>query len=239
MRIKDVMLVIFSLLAFDAYAYSQDGKPDFSGTWVLDKEKTDLGSMGRHRASGGRMGGSGMGIPGMGIPGMGGPRMGGGMGGPGMGGPGMGGPGMGGPGMGGPGMGGPDINGQAPVDAGEVNRPRMVQIPESMVIEHRDPQLVIKNKIKIDDAEQIRELKYSTDDQPNLNEGPRGNTVQSKTHWKGDRLVTKSNLENPNGKMDITEVRSLSPDGKTMEVELKSSGGPGDWSHKLVYDKKE
>ncbi len=229
MRIKGVMLVIFSLLAFDAYAYSQDGKPNFSGTWVLDKEKTDLGSMGRHRAGGGRMGGSGMGIPGMSIPGMGGP----GMRGPRMGG------GMGGPGMGGPGMGGPDINGRAPIDAGEVNRPRMVQIPESMVIEHSDPQLVIKNKIKIDDAEQIRELKYSTDGQPNLNEGPRGNTVQSKTHWKGDRLVTKSNLETPNGKMEITEVRSLSPDGKTMEVEVKSSGGPGEWSHKLVYDKKE
>jgi hypothetical protein len=106
-----------------------------------------------------------------------------------------------------------------------------------MIIEHTDPQLVIKNKIKTESAERTWELKYTTDGQPNTNEGLRGNTMQSKTHWKGDRLITKSSFETPGGKMELTEVRSLSPDGKTMTMELKTSGGQMEWSQKLVYDK--
>jgi hypothetical protein len=106
-----------------------------------------------------------------------------------------------------------------------------------MIIEHTDPQLVIKNKIKTDNAEQTWELKYTTDGQPNTNEGLRGDTMQSKTHWKGDRLITKSSFETPRGKMELTEVRGLSRDGKTMTLELKASGGQREWTQKLVYDK--
>lgn len=233
MELKGAVLVFSSILAFQSYAFpqesKQDGKPNFSGTWVLDKDRSDLSSspnMGHHR-SGGRTGSSGMGIPGMGIPGMGGP----GMRGPRMGG------GMGGPGMGGPGMGGPDMGGGTPSDSGEVNRPRMGRIPESLVIAHEDPQLVIKNKIKTENDEQVQELKYTTDGKSNTNEDPQGNTMQSKTHWKGDQLITKSSFETPRGKMEVTEVRSLSPDGKTMTVEVKTSAGQGEWSQKLVYNK--
>ena len=168
------------------------------------------------------MGSSGTGIPGMGIPGMGGP--------------GMRGPRMGG-GMGGPGMGGPDMGGGTSADSGEVNRPRNSRIPESLVIEHDDPRLVIRNKIKSENDEQVEELKYTTDGKSNANEDPQGNTMQSKTHWKGDQLITKSSLETPRGKMEVTEVRSLSPDGKTMTIEVKTSAGQGEWSHKLVYNR--
>lgn len=234
MKLRGSVLVFSLFLLFHSNVLPQEGKqngrPNFSGSWLLDKEKSDLGNMGgmgRHRSGGGRMGVPGMGGPGYGIPGMGGP----GMRGPRMGG------GMGGPGMGDPGMGGPDMGGGTSTDTGEVNRPRMVQVPESVTIEHTDPQLVIKNKMKTENAEQDWELKYTTDGQPNTNEGPRGNSMQSKTHWKGDRLITKTSFETPNGKMELTEVRSLSPDGRTMTVELKASGGQREWNQRLVYNK--
>jgi len=156
------------------------------------------------------------------------------MGGPGMRGPRMGG-GMGGPGMGGPGMGGPDMGTGAPSDSGEVSRPKGSRIPESLVIEHEDPQLVIKTKTN--DGEQARELRYTTDGKSNTNEGSEGDPMQSKTHWKGNQLITKSNFETPRGKMEVTEIRGLSPDGKTMTVELKTNAGQWEWNQRLVYNK--
>lgn len=78
------------LLAFTMSAGAQS-RPDFSGTWVLERVEADPAR------------GSGMGGPGMGRPGMGGPGMGGPMRGPGRGGPAGRGPG----GMGDPG--GPDL----------------------------------------------------------------------------------------------------------------------------------
>lgn len=129
------------------------------------------------------------------------------------------------------------MGGRSPTGTGEINWPTMVQVPESLVIEHADPQLLVRTKTKMEDTEQVRELKYTTDGKLTTNEGPRGNSMQSKTHWKGDHLITKSNFETPSGKMALTEVRSLFTDGKIMTVEVKSSSGPREWSQKLVYKK--
>jgi hypothetical protein len=237
MRIKELVLIfIASLLVNSADVLAVDTKPSFSGTWTLDKEKSDLGAWngaGRSRGGGGRMGGSGTGMPGSGYPGMGGPRMGGGMGGPRMGG------GVGGPQTGDPGLGGTST-GQNPYpspETGETERPRRPQIPSTLVIEHAEPQLIIKQKINTEGEEQFRESKYTTDGKTNRNEGFRGYIVESQTSWKDNHLVTKSNIDTANGMIKITEVRSLSADGKTMTVEIKSSGGPMDRQQKLVYDK--
>jgi len=237
MKIKELLFIfVASLLVSTTDVRAVDTKPNFSGTWTLDREKSDLGSwngMGRNRGGGGRMGGLGTGMPGSGYPGMGGPRMGGGMGGPRMGG-GVGGPQTGDPGLGGTSTGG---NPYPPTETGEMERPRRAQIPSTIVIEHAEPQLIVKQKIDTEGEEQFRESKYTTDGKMNRNEGFRGYIVESQTSWKDNHLVTKSTIDTANGTIKITELRSLSPDGKTMTVEIKSSGGPMDRQQKLVYNR--
>lgn len=237
MRIKGLLFIFAaSLLVGSADVRAVETKPNFSGTWILDKEKSDLGAgkgTGHNRSSGGRMGGMGTGIPGSGYPGMGGPRMGGGMGGSRTGG------GIGGPQLGDPGLGGTSTgsNRYPSAETGENERPRRPQIPSTVVIEHLEPQFIVKQKINTDGEEQFRELKYTTDGKTTRNEGFRGYIVESQTSWKDDHLVTKSTIDTDRGMIKITEVRSLSPDGKTMTLEIKSSGGPMDRQQKLVYDK--
>ena len=235
MKIKGLVFIgIASLFVIRANVLAVETKPNFSGTWTLDKEKSDLGAwkgMGRNQGSGGRMGGSSTGTLGSGYPGMGGPRMGGGMGGPRMGG------GTGGTVPGDPGLGGSSTGHGSSTETGEVERPRRPQIPTTLVIEHVEPQLIVKQKINSEGEEQFRELKYTTDGKTNRNEGFRGYVVESQTSWKDDHLITKSTIDTANGTIKISEVRSLSPDGKTMTIEIKSSGGPMDRQQKLVYEK--
>ena len=236
MKIKELFFIFIALLLVtSATVHAVDTKPNFSGTWTLDRQKSDLGSGNGtgHKGGGGRMGSSGTGMPGSGYPGMGGPRMGGGMGGSRTGG------GLGGPQIGDPGLGGTSTgqNRYPSSETGETERPRRPQIPATIVIEHAEPQLIVKQKINTEGEEQFRELKYTTDGKTNQNEGFRGYIVESQTSWKDDHLVTKSTIDTANGMIKITEVRSLSPDGKTMTIEIKSSGGPMDRQQKLVYDK--
>jgi hypothetical protein len=228
--------VSMSLFVFCACSvWAQDTKPNFSGAWFLNKEKSDLsGPMG---GSGGRMGEPGTGEPrmgggGMSWPGMGGHR-GGGLGGPSMGGPGMGGPGMGGPEMGGSPTGEPGTGGSS--QEGRRSGRRMGAVAEKLVIEHAEPNLTIQRDFKSDEGEQIQELKYTTDGKSNKNALPDGRSNKSKTHWEGSQLVTKSNMDTPMGSMEITETRSLSADGKTMTLEQYTQGGQRNWTRRLVY----
>jgi hypothetical protein len=55
MKIKQGLLPVISLLFSLSYIHAQDQKPNFSGTWTLDKEKSDLGP--RNPESGRRPGG--------------------------------------------------------------------------------------------------------------------------------------------------------------------------------------
>jgi hypothetical protein len=144
-----------------------------------------------------------------------------------------------GPQIGDPGLGGTSTgqNRYPSPETGEAERPRRAQIPSTVVIEHAEPRLIVKQKINPEGEEQFRELKYTTDGKINRNEGFLGYIVESQTSWKDDHLVTKSTIDTANGMIKITEVRSLSADGKTMTVEIKSSGGPMDRQQKLVYDK--
>lgn len=161
MKIRESVLTSALLFVAGAAVFAQGGKPDFTGTWNLDKEKSEMG--------------------------------------------------------GGPGGG-----------------QRMVS--PSMTIEHKDPQLTIKRKFEFQGEERTQELKLTTDGKPNTNEGFRGRSIKSKTHWEGDKLVTESTRETPQGTMETKEVYSLSDDGKTLTVEMsrKDAGGPG---RKLVYMK--
>ena len=109
----------------------------------------------------------------------------------------------------------------------------------SFSITHDGDALVVKRKVEFQGEERTFESHYTTDGKENVNEGFRGSSVKSKTHWEGAKLVTESVMETPNGTRETKEVRSLSPDGKTMTVEVTSKGGFGEGTRKMVYNKKE
>ena len=109
----------------------------------------------------------------------------------------------------------------------------------SFSITHDGEALVVKRKVEFQGEERTFESHYTTDGKDNVNEGFRGSSVKSKTHWEAAKLVTESVTETPNGTRETKEVRSLSPDGKTMTVEITSKGGFGEGTRKMVYNKKE
>jgi len=76
MKVKLGALALLITLHCAAVGSSVEGKPNFSGSWTLDKEKSDLGSQGQGGGAG--RGGERGGIFGGGIPGLGGGRSGGG-----------------------------------------------------------------------------------------------------------------------------------------------------------------
>ena len=109
----------------------------------------------------------------------------------------------------------------------------------SFSITHDGDALVVKRKVELQGEERTFESRHSTDGKENVNEGFRGSSVKSKTHWEAAKLVTESVMETPNGTRETKEVRSLSADGKTMTVEITSKGGFGEGTRKMVYNKKE
>ena len=109
----------------------------------------------------------------------------------------------------------------------------------SFSITHDGDALVVKRKVEFQGEERTFESRHTTDGKENVNEGFRGSSVKSKTHWEAAKLVTESVMETPNGTRETKEVRSLSADGKTMTVEVTSKGGFGEGTRKMVYNKKE
>ncbi|MEJ2084044.1 MAG: hypothetical protein P8Y94_18315 [Acidobacteriota bacterium] len=132
MKTKTIVLTSTCSLLAIGWLLAQEGKPDFSGTWKFDRDKSELRRPTFRMPGGGPSGGGGGDIGGMGG-GMGGP--GGGMGG------GMGGPGMGGPGMPPGGMRGPGgFGGQGP-GRGD---PEMMGVARVMEIEQAGSRLIVR-----------------------------------------------------------------------------------------------
>ena len=109
----------------------------------------------------------------------------------------------------------------------------------SFSITHDGDALVVKRKVEFQGEQRTFESHYTADGKENVNEGFRGSSVKSKTHWEAAKLVTESVMETPNGTRETKEVRSLSADGRTMTVEVTSKGGFGEGTRKMVYNKKE
>jgi hypothetical protein len=192
MKIKQWLVPVIPLLFFFSYIQAQDQKPNFSGTWALDKEKSELGP--RNPESGRRPGGDVKEGDGAKQP-------------------------------------------REGANDGEGGRRPRGGMFDSMTIEHNEPHLTIKRKMNFQGEDRIQELKYTTNNKKNTNEGFFGTTTESKTRWEGDKLVTESIAETPRGVMETKEVRSLSADGSTMTVEMTTKGGPREGTRKLVFTK--
>ncbi|MGH9425464.1 MAG: hypothetical protein ACRD2L_04050, partial [Terriglobia bacterium] len=131
MKSRRVSVATMMLLLCVVLGFGQDTKPNFTGDWTLDREKSE---MGQPRQGGGGGGGRGRGM----------------------------------------GMG-------------------------SFSITHDGDAMVLKRKVEFQGEERTFESRYTADGKENVNEGFRGNSVKSKTHWEGAKLVTESVMETPNG----------------------------------------
>ncbi|MFN8006434.1 MAG: hypothetical protein U0V70_05305 [Terriglobia bacterium] len=210
----------------------QENKPDFSGTWLLDREKSDLTSppLDASQSHGSASSGAGGG---------GGSRSGGGRG---MGGGGMGMGGMSGGhggGRGGSGMGGGGSRGTRSASGMKMDLDfyQLEETAEKLRIEHSGETFAIKLSSLTDKQLQEVEFKYLVDGKTHEKKMGDGGLVKSKTAWEGVRLVTKTSEQSSLGALEIVEDRSLSEDGSTLTISLSFKGSSSHWTEKAVYSK--
>jgi len=203
----------------------QEAKPNLSGVWVLDKDKSNLkapsmstqgtsagGAQVSHGSNSGSSGGHGGG--------MGGSHRGG----------------MGGSGRGGssPRQSGGSGSGNARMD---IDVYQIGEIADKLTILHADPAILITQSYSTGDKEETQQWKYSADGKSYQRKMPDGGIVKSMTHWEGSQLVTKCKEQATLGALEITEMRSLSADGKTLTIKLINKGNSSNWTQTAVYSK--
>ncbi len=95
-----------------------------------------------------------------------------------------------------------------------------------------------------DGSEMKRSEKYTLDGKESVNEGMMGSSIKTITTWsdnKKELKFAKTIAFDMNGEtmeMKMTDVWSISDDGKTLTVKSTMSSQMGDTNMVLVYDKK-
>jgi hypothetical protein len=104
-------------------------------------------------------------------------------------------------------------------------------------IEHKDPSI----KITVDQAGEMGEMNFTMD---LITDGSTvskwtvfGNEAHSTAHWEGDTLVVKTDTKFQDDPVSFMGKYTLSPDGKTLNVQDHFSGPMGEGDAKLVFNK--
>ncbi len=225
MNCKGARLVLAGLLG-SSWAYGgQNAKPDFSGTWLLDREKSELKSPTIDSTKSSKAGGGGAGTAGT--------RTGGGRGMGGGGRRGSGGRGSGGSG----GSASRGTAGYSPLKI-DIDAYQVSEVADRLTIEHADPSITIKPAEKTGNSEpgdKIPELTYTVDGKTHQTYMADGGWVKSKTSWEGQQLVTKAKENSTLGSMEVDEARSLSADGNILTIKLTFKGSSSHWTENAVY----
>ena len=115
--------------------------------------------------------------------------------------------------------------------------------PESvvMVIDHKEPTVKVTTTQKTQMGDSSNDSSYTTDGKENVNKmrGPAGDQdVKSTTKWNGKTLATSRTIEAQGMSIGIDDSWELSPDGKALTVSRQLKTPQGDFSTKLVLNKK-
>jgi len=105
------------------------------------------------------------------------------------------------------------------------------------VIEHREPNLVVRSTMKIKQGEFSAEDRYTTDGQENINKTTT-TLMTSRTRWVGDELVIEAEMEFQGRKVQFTERWKLSEAGRTLTTHRVMKTPSGDVPQRLVFSKK-
>jgi hypothetical protein len=136
----------------------------------------------------------------------------------------------------------PDFSGTWTLDAAKSDFGPMPP-PESvvMVIDHKEPALKVATTQKSQMGDASNESTYTTDGKENLNKmrSPGGDQdVKSTTKWSGKTLVTSRTIDAQGMSIGIDDAWELSADGKVLTVTRQLKTPQGDFSTKLVFNKK-
>ena len=100
------------------------------------------------------------------------------------------------------------------------------QTPGEVVIERHVGDRTGRTVLKLDGSETIAE-------------GPRGGRFTARSRWEGPRLITEGqqHRQGPEGQVtvEMTEVRELSPDGRTLTVTTTMKAPRATTRRKLVF----
>ena len=129
----------------------------------------------------------------------------------------------------------PDFSGRWEMNPAKSTSGRM-PAPNRLVevIEHKESSLVISNTTEDARGTITSYMKLTIDNRENINV-INGNEFRSKTRWEGDKLITQ--VTGDRG-LSMTEVRSLSADGKTQMVEMYMGEVRGDPQIRRLLERK-
>lgn len=110
-----------------------------------------------------------------------------------------------------------------------------------MVIDHKDPALKVTTTQKSQMGDSSNDSTYTTDGKNNVNKmrSPAGDQdVTSTTKWNGKVLTTSRTIDAQGMSIGIDDAWDLSADGTVMTVNRQLKTPQGDFSMKLVLNKK-
>ena len=154
---RTAVFITFITLAFLGSASAQ-GKPDFSGTWTLDMDKSD---MGQARA-------------------------------------------------------------KTPAATRKVTLV-IRQTPALLAIDRKTGERTETATFKLDGSESVNKAG--------------GQDIKSTCRWSGSTLVTKSTMSREGITTEVSDVRSLSANGKVMTMDVTRKTARGDVKQKLIYNR--
>jgi hypothetical protein len=103
----------------------------------------------------------------------------------------------------------------------------------TVVIKQTGTTLSIERKT----ADRTETAVFKLDGTETVNKLPSGNDIKSTSDWVGSTLVTKSTMVLEGTTVQATDVRSLSPDGKVMTIQVTSQTPNGEAKSTVVYNK--
>ena len=133
----------------------------------------------------------------------------------------------------------PDFSGTwtldiAKSDMGQGRPSAQAAIPTVTVVIKQTPAvLAIERKV----GERVEKATLKLDGSESINKSPSGQDIKSTSQWVDSTLVTKSMMATGEGSAEISDVRSLSADGKVMTIDLTRKTPKGDVRQKLIFNR--
>jgi hypothetical protein len=103
----------------------------------------------------------------------------------------------------------------------------------TVVIKQTSAVLAIERKA----GERVETATLKLDGSESINKSPSGQDIKSTSRWVGSTLVTKSMMAMGEGTAEMSDVRSLSADGKVMTIDMTRKTPRGDVKQKLIYNR--
>jgi hypothetical protein len=103
----------------------------------------------------------------------------------------------------------------------------------TLVIRQTPATLAIDRKA----GERTETATFKLDGSESVNKAPGGQDVKSTSRWSGSTLVTKSTMSREGMTSEVSDVRSLSANGKVMTLDVTRKTARGDVKQKLIYNR--